>query len=87
MIRKNVLSVKTLVPSPPNGIKWKVHMGEDEFLKWKQSKGRFTLFFDEASKRNLGVVGAERSFLIPKETHKIPLSGDWVKLQTIKQRH
>ena len=37
---------------------WRVRLTADNFSFWWKSKGVYTIFFDDASKGNLGAAGA-----------------------------
>jgi len=58
-----------------SGAKWKIHMGEEEFLEWKKGERKCLLFFDGASKGNPGVTGVEGIIVYLEGMRKIPLDG------------
>ena len=50
-------SRKTFFPKPTMPPPWRLRLSADTFSHWWKSKGAFTIFFDGASKGNLGVAG------------------------------
>jgi len=52
--KTNIYSNHSSIPSHS----WKIRLKEDEFTEWLQNSNSHSLFFDGASKSNLGVAGA-----------------------------
>lgn len=46
------------INKPIKAVVWKLRMGKEYFLSWRQNQGRSILFFDGASKDNPGAAGA-----------------------------
>jgi len=44
----------------------RISLGKEEFLKWRHEQNKCLLFFDDASKENLGVAGVGGIIFDPK---------------------
>ena len=53
-------------PIPHATANWEISLGEQDFFKWRSTLGDHCLFFDGASKGNLGAVGGGGVLLIPE---------------------